>query len=112
MSEVGGVVLECADGWLPLIQKLDADIRNLCPDYRVEQIKEKFGGLRYYYCSPLDASEFVRDHVEALVCAAEDASFEICELCGAKGELRNVQGWWRTLCDSCFNNAEQWRLKL
>lgn len=35
--------------WLPIVAKLNEDLLNMDPDYRVSQVKEKFGGLRYYY---------------------------------------------------------------
>lgn len=38
------------DGWVPIINKLHEDIKELCPEYVITQIKEKFGTLRYY-CS-------------------------------------------------------------
>lgn len=35
-------------GWYPLVIATDAELARLDPDYRVHQIKEKFGTLRYY----------------------------------------------------------------
>ena len=41
---------ECGDGWEPLIRRLCGDLRKIGPeaDFRVAQVKEKFGGLRFY----------------------------------------------------------------
>jgi hypothetical protein len=36
-------------GWYPIIVALDAHLATIDPDYVVHQVKEKFGGLRYYY---------------------------------------------------------------
>jgi len=35
-------------GWWPLLARLDRDIAALAPNYQLLQVKEKFGGLRYY----------------------------------------------------------------
>jgi len=36
------------DSWVPYINTLDSRLSNLCPDYKISQIKEKFGKLRFY----------------------------------------------------------------
>lgn len=58
------------------------------------QVKEKFGGLRFYVDG---ASEELR----AQIALAEMLSFRICEVCGAPGSLRR-EGWFRTLCDGHY----------
>jgi hypothetical protein len=57
----------------------------------VQQIKEKFGGLRFYY----DGGD---DHISGMVDMAESWANHTCETCGNKGERRSG-GWIRTLCD-------------
>ena len=57
----------------------------------VMQIKEKFGGLRFYY----DGGD---DYVRGLVTMAESWAAHTCEECGERGEHRSG-GWIRTLCD-------------
>jgi hypothetical protein len=58
----------------------------------VQQIKEKFGGLRFYYAGG-DA------HISGMVDMAESWAGHSCETCGNKGERRSG-GWMRTLCDT------------
>lgn len=58
---------------------------------RVAQIKEKFGGLRFYY----DGGD---DHISGMVTMAESWAHRTCEVCGNKGWQREG-GWIRTLCD-------------
>jgi len=45
--------MECGDGWYSLIYSLCADITSLIGDKNIKvtavQVKEKFGGLRFYY---------------------------------------------------------------
>jgi hypothetical protein len=57
----------------------------------IEQIKEKFGGLRFYYSGGDDT-------IGGMVTMAEVWASHSCETCGNKGEKRNG-GWIRTLCD-------------
>lgn len=57
----------------------------------VEQIKEKFGGLRFYY-------QGGDDEISGMVRMAESWANHACETCGNKGERRSG-GWIRTLCD-------------
>jgi hypothetical protein len=68
-----------------------ADVRAVCPQVTVMQIKEKFGGLRFYY----DGGD---DYISGLVSMAESWAGNTCETCGDKGERRSG-GWIRTLCD-------------
>ena len=58
----------------------------------VAQIKEKFGGLRFYY----DGGD---EYVSGLVTMAESWAARTCETCGEKGKQRSG-GWIRTLCDT------------
>jgi hypothetical protein len=57
----------------------------------VIQVKEKFGGLRFYY----DGGD---EYIQGAVSMAERMSYSICEECGNLGKSRSG-GWVRTLCD-------------
>lgn len=88
----------CPSGWLELVHDLCQDLEEIIGDheFQVVQVKEKFGGLRFY-TGPLDKDIFkaVEDRIEK----AEQESFTICEVCGEEGETDN-DGWWiNTLCD-------------
>lgn len=63
-----------------------------CPQVVVEQVKEKFGTLRFYYRGG-------DDYVDGVVRMAEEMSAVTCEECGAPGRSRRG-GWIRTLCDA------------
>ncbi len=101
-------------GWWPIITQLSFSInqhlirieqrRKWCiengkePPEPVEQvvvtqIKEKFGGLRFYY----DGGD---DYIAGLVEMAEVWAENACEVCGAPGKESNVRGWLQTLCDT------------
>ena len=98
----------CGDGWLDLIDKLcwviqhHVDLNNATGEFSkftpkepvpqpvVEQIKEKFGGLRFYMRNADGYSTGASAMAEAI-------SFRTCEECGASGyPLR--EGRIRTLC--------------
>lgn len=88
-------------GWYPLIEKLSEVIQNHidhahkqgkeCPQVIVEQVKEKFGTLRFYYQG---GDEFI----SGAVWLAESMTGQLCEECGGLGTRRDG-GWIRTLCD-------------
>lgn len=96
-SPVDGSI-DCGEGWWPIIAALDRDLRQIVPSYRVDQVKEKFGTLRYYInMGPQD--DETRERVYGLLDTATELSARTCEKCGRPGRLRNDRPWIRTLCD-------------
>lgn len=63
-----------------------------CDRVRIEQVKEKFGSLRFYYTGG-------DDHIRSIVSFTETLTAQICEVCGSPGHQRTVNGWVRTVCD-------------
>jgi len=61
-----------------------------CPQVTVDQVKEKFGTLRFYYSGG-------DDYVSGLVSMAESMSAVTCEECGNPGKQVGG-GWITTLC--------------
>lgn len=49
--------ISCDRGWYPLLVELDEQLRALLPNYVLHQVKEKFGGLRYYWESGKDVHD-------------------------------------------------------
>lgn len=82
-------------GWYPIIKELIEDLIKLGWDKQTCQVKEKFGGLRFYINS-------ASDEVHKRISEAENLSYETCETCGEKGELRTNIGWHSTLCDKHY----------
>jgi hypothetical protein len=66
--------------------------KTACPKVTVLQVKEKFGGLRFYYAGG-------DDYVYGVVNMAECQSVVTCEVCGNHGKRRSG-GWVKTLCDT------------
>ncbi len=72
-----------------------------CP--KAAQVKEKFGGLRFYMtCGS--------DEIFDLISEAEALSYKTCEECGKPGEERDT-GWIHTHCDNCHENWDKIRSK-
>lgn len=108
---------ECGDGWYNIIDKLCGNIqshidwsiknnawdlekdtknvRSIIPQVVAVQVKEKFGGLRFYY----DGGD---DYIRGLSSMAESMSMVTCETCGAPGKRRG-DGWIYTACDTHTN---------
>jgi len=88
----------CGAGWYPLLHTLckllQSYAENKSLNIRIAQIKEKFGGLRFYY----DGAD---DYAEGLVRMAEAMSWHICEDCGTTESVETKGGWIKTLCESC-----------
>lgn len=89
-------------GWYPIVTALDRRLADLDRGYRVLQVKEKFGTLRYYWDrDETNPSETVWEQGEEFVRAAEVLSARTCDECGGSGSLLERRGWLRTLCGAC-----------
>jgi len=92
---------ECSDGWFNILNQLMGDIQHhidwknrngeVVPQVTLDQVKEKFGTLRFYYTGGDDV-------IDGMVRMAESMSGVTCEVCGSPGHQRGG-GWIRTLCD-------------
>lgn len=91
---------ECGDGWYSLIKDLIVDLIKLGWDKEVCQVKEKFGGLRFYING---GSNEIFQRIQE----AEEESYNVCEVTGKPGELRNDIGWYRTLCDEEYEKEKK-----
>ena len=81
---------ECGDGWFSLILEAATELEALDLDIKALQVKEKFGGLRFY----LDQQPHAADPI---IRRAELRASAECEDCGARGQ-RGGNGYIRTLC--------------
>ena len=109
---------ECGDGWYNIISRLMSQIQHhidwkekqrkwaiewnqehpdqlrpvpeLVPQVTLDQVKEKFGTLRFYYSGG-------DDYVRGMVTMSESISAVTCETCGNAGELRD-EGWYYVSC--------------
>lgn len=87
-----------AIGWAGLLNGLRHRLDNLDISVSVSQVKEKFGGLRFYVSLPDDATERDRRIVDSWIEGAETASFFLCYLCGAGATHQGTGSWVRYFC--------------
>jgi hypothetical protein len=74
-----------------MLEKGMTEVRPIIQQVTLDQVKEKFGTLRFYYTGG-------DEHIHGLVRMAESMSGVMCEECGAPGTT-NGGGWIRTLCE-------------
>ena len=99
--------IECGDGWKDLIEPIIEYINNYNKDKKEEdkiiisQIKEKFGGLRFYV-------DRWNEEVHNMINNAEEESYKVCELCGSREDVgQTANGWITTLCHNCVKKITQ-----
>ena len=98
-------------GWYPILEALCSNIQHyldwinknhekhpVVPQVTIAQIKEKFGGLRFYY----DGGD---DKIQGMVRMAEAWADAVCEDCGAPA-TKKTTGWIRNVCDKHFEERE------
>ena len=123
---------ECGDGWFNILDQLMGNIQHridwkekqrdwairfnstaapedmrpvpdTIPQVTLDQVKEKFGTLRFYYTGG-------DDYISGMVTMAEAISGTTCESCGNPGE-RQGGGWIKTICSPCEIKREEDRAK-
>jgi len=107
---------ECGDGWFNILDQLMGSIqhhidwnnKNFEKGYTqykqvtqvtLDQVKEKFGTLRFYYTGG-------DDEISGMVRMAESMSAVTCESCGNPGE-QTQGGWIKTICKPCEIKREE-----
>jgi len=95
------VGFSCFKGWRPilgrLLERLEAAIEAQPVDaqneFRLRQIKQKFGTLRVYVSG-------ATPEMRAAIDEAEQESAFTCEVCGEPGRLADRNGWTSVKCDA------------
>lgn len=82
-------------GWEKLVDELIAKLITVGWDKDLHQVKEKFGGLRFYV-------GYTTNEMEDMIDAAEGASLGICIACGSTENVTQASGFWiEYSCDEC-----------
>jgi hypothetical protein len=82
--------LDVGDGWSDVIVFAVMIGEAVNPNFAVNQVKEKLGGLRFYCTLPLVTELMI-----------EGLALNVCETCGEFGSLSYSDGpgpWLKTLC--------------
>ncbi len=93
-------LFECGDGWYKIIDLLcsllqwDID-HNGHPQIEATQVKEKYGGLRFY-------TNGMDERQHGMISFAEHLSEHTCETCGSMEGVRQTTGWIVSLCPKCM----------
>jgi hypothetical protein len=95
-------------GWLDIVDELCGAMQNYIDSYtrytkegptKPEQVtciqmKEKFGGLRFY-------TNGHNDFIEGMIMMAEYKCSNTCQDCGSKEDIGMTSGWISVFCRSC-----------
>ena len=76
--------------------------------FQIDQIKEKFGELCFYYSGG-------DDQIDRMVNLVESMSYSTCESCGSTKNVGQTQGWIYTVCGNCREKnprikEKEWKL--
>lgn len=103
--------LECGPGWdellVDLLAQLDAILaKHPTLRFRLVQIKEKFGSLRFYVSFDEGTEDDIaqKDLVKVVFAAIQDAqkkSARTCERCGTPSVIREIGSVATTVCPKC-----------
>lgn len=89
-----------SEGWRELVEKLVNDIIAIDATVEVAQVKEKYGGLRFYIYGG-------NEEIQELIARAEQESYKICEECGTRDDVTTEGGWILTLCKRCWTKIRR-----
>lgn len=64
-------------------------------DFRISQIKEKFGSLSIYH------NKYEDNNINNIINVAVKKCYNICEECGSPGKRKKIDGWIKVLCIKC-----------
>lgn len=87
-------------GWAIIVGDLYDKVKDLDPDCYVVQVKEKFGGLRFY------VENVCNSEVYNIIDKAEAKASVTCESCGADARVQRLGGWLKCVCDDCTKKSE------
>lgn len=98
--------IDTGSGWYDLLDDCMNKMQHFCDlcskDGRevqviANQIKEKFGGLRFYI-TVYGANDIEDKIIDDIISSAERKAVNTCELTGENGTLCHRGSWYKTLC--------------
>jgi len=93
--------IDIDEGWYKLALQCHIELLNADPHYRILQIKQKFGTLRFYVEPSeqyLKTSKTEETNIHVIIAKYEAMSKVTCEATGESGVLmKSPGGWYKTL---------------
>jgi hypothetical protein len=86
--------ISCGMGWLDLILSCDSELASIDPNYKIYQVKEKFGSLRFYYSTEKPEES---ERMNEIVRNYEIKSLRVCESTGEEASIVSKRGYFKTL---------------
>lgn len=99
------VCFECNMGWFEILYDLGQKIMSYCsennlPLPKIQQIKEKFGVLRFYFMFQQPVEDKHTTTIRKWVKISENESKKICEECGESGSFFITGGRMHIACEN------------
>lgn len=90
--------IDVDEGWYRLVIDCDKELTGVDPNYQIYQVKEKFGGLRYYV-KPSDPNDKdISERIASIISKYEEIASKTCSATGGPGVLmKSIGGWLKTL---------------
>lgn len=109
--------LDLPKGWISVVDKLCGAVQSYIDNvtrytegktYKTSQVtctqmKEKFGGLRFY----VNGGD---NHTDGMIYMAEHLCSLTCQNCGSEKNIGQTKGWITTLCEECGKEESTWKI--
>ena len=98
IPEAFSKTIDVDEGWYQIVVDCSKAIDAIYPHYKILQIKQKFGGLRFYLDIHGDATSEQRNQIYAIIRNYEEIAKKTCEATGLPGvPMKSPYGWVKTL---------------
>jgi hypothetical protein len=90
--------IDVDEGWYQLVINCDKELTGVDPKYQIYQVKEKFGGLRFYIKPSNLDDKHTLIRIGDIISKYEDIAWKTCSATGGPGVLmKSIGGWLKTL---------------
>lgn len=98
---------DIGNGWFPVLYELCGKLEEICKPNKIpfafDQIKEKYGGARFYYTCDVEQETTADDAIYKLVSDYENICDHICANCGGYYTKKTtLRGWIYDACEECL----------
>ena len=98
IPEAFSKTIDVDEGWYQIVVDCSKAIDAIHPHYKILQIKQKFGGLRFYLDIHGDATSEQRNQIYETIRKYEKIAEKTCEATGLPGvPMKSPYGWLKIL---------------